>query len=123
MAQVVIRNIDDAAMRRLKVAPDLVLAEAANTLWKKASRRELSDAEAERAFAVLSASGLAFHPTPPLLPRALRLARLLGRPVYDCVYLALAERERARMVTADTRLLARAGSSRLRARVVDLRRF
>ena len=34
---------------------------------------------------------------------AVRLAEALDRPVYDCVYLALAHRIGARLVTADTR--------------------
>ena len=34
---------------------------------------------------------------------AVRLALALDRPVYDCVYLALAHRLGARMVTADAR--------------------
>ena len=34
---------------------------------------------------------------------AVRLALSLDRPVYDCVYLALAHRLGARMVTADQR--------------------
>jgi predicted nucleic acid-binding protein len=49
------------------------------------------------------------------------LARRLSHPVSDCVYLALAERERARFVTADQRLLRRAVSLRAGATLVDLR--
>jgi predicted nucleic acid-binding protein len=105
------------------LAPDLVLTEAANALWKKTAARELSSAEADRALATLITSGLALHATVPLLPRALRFAHRLRHPVYDCVYLALAEREDARLVTADARLLARAGRRRGRAQVVDLRSF
>ena len=50
----------------------------------------------------------------PLMPRAFAIAGRLGHPVHDCVYLALAERERATLVTADERLLRRLGR---RARV------
>jgi predicted nucleic acid-binding protein len=49
------------------------------------------------------------------------LARRLNHPIYDCVYLALAERERARFVTADQRLLRRAVSLRAGTMLVDLR--
>jgi len=42
-----------------------------------------------------------------LSARAFALAHELDHPVYDCVYLALAEVEDARLVTADRRLLAR----------------
>jgi predicted nucleic acid-binding protein len=58
-----------------------------------------------------------------LLARAMEVARLLKHPVYDCVYLALAERERATVVTADARLLQQARRRRLRISVVDLATF
>ena len=103
------------------MAPDLLMVEAANTLWKKTRRRELSAAEAGRALAVLAESGLVVHPAHPLLARALAMAQQLAHPVYDCVYLALAERERATLITADERLLGRLEGRRLRARVADLR--
>jgi len=51
------------------------------------------------------------------------MAQQLAHPVYDCVYLALAERERATLITADERLLGRLEGRRLRARVADLRSF
>ena len=49
------------------------------------------------------------------------VARRLGHPVYDCVYLALAEREHAALVTADHRLLRRLSTRRLEVSIVDLR--
>jgi predicted nucleic acid-binding protein len=103
------------------MAPDLLMIEAANTLWKKTLRRELSVSEADRALGVLVESGLVVCPAQPLLARALAMAQQLAHPVYDCVYLALAERERATLITADERLLDRIKRRRLRARVADLR--
>jgi predicted nucleic acid-binding protein len=104
------------------IAPDLLEVEAANALWKKTMRRELSGREADRALGLLHESGLVLRPTRPLLPRAAAIARRLSHPVYDCVYLALAETERAPLVTADERL-----ASRLRrkfgVRIVDVRAF
>ncbi len=47
------------------------------------------------------------HPAADLAPPAMHMARSLDRPIYDCFYLALAERENARMVTADRRLAER----------------
>jgi predicted nucleic acid-binding protein len=41
--------------------------------------------------------------------------------VYDCVYLALAEREHASFVTADRRLLRRISARALDVPAVDLR--
>lgn len=105
------------------IAPDLLLTEAANALWKKIRRRELSAAEANRALDVISASGIVLYAAQPLLARALAMAQRLEHPVYDCVYVALAERERATLVTADERLLARLARRRMKARALDLRRF
>ena len=105
------------------IAPDLLLAEAANALWKKIRRRELSAAEANRALDVISASGIVLYAAQPLLARALVMAQRLEHPVYDCVYVALAERERATLVTADERLLARLARRRMKVRALDLRRF
>jgi predicted nucleic acid-binding protein len=102
------------------LAPDLLLIEAANTLWKKTVRRELRAREADRAFALLLESGLLMRPTSPLLPRAMRLARDLGHPVYDCVYLALAEQEDAALVSADQRLLRLRSKRKMKARLVAL---
>jgi len=103
------------------LAPDLLLVEVANALWRKSTAREISAREADAAFDLVRRSGIDLRPTAPLLPRAMDVARRLGHPVYDCVYLALAEREHARFVTADHRLLRRLSTRRLDVAIVDLR--
>lgn len=103
------------------LAPDLLLVEVANALWRKTMAREISPREADTALDLVSRSGVDLRGTEPLLPRAMGLARRLGHPVYDCVYLALAEREDARFVTADQRLLRRTSTRRLDVPIVDLR--
>lgn len=45
------------------------------------------------------------------LPWAAHLANLLARPVYDCLYLALAIRETTCVVTADSRFHAAVAQS------------
>jgi predicted nucleic acid-binding protein len=47
-----------------------------------------------------------------LASRAFEIAAELRHPVYDCFYLALAEREEASLVTADRRLIGRLAGSR-----------
>jgi predicted nucleic acid-binding protein len=105
------------------LAPDLLLVEVANALWKKTAGREISPAEADRALDLVRESGIDLRPTAPLLTRALDIARRLNHPVYDCVYLALAAREHASFVTADRRLLRRVPARALQVTVVDLRTF
>jgi predicted nucleic acid-binding protein len=111
-----IRDSDDDVL-----APDLLLVEVANALWRKTVAREITPREADTALGLVRRSGVDLHPTEPLLSRAMDLARRLNHPIYDCVYLALAERERARFVTADQRLLRRAVSLRAGTMLVDLR--
>jgi predicted nucleic acid-binding protein len=43
-------------------------------------------------------------PMSPLSPRASKMSFQLDHPIYDCVYLALAERESAVFATADVKL-------------------
>ena len=105
------------------LAPDLLLVEVANALWKKTAAKEISAREADEALDLVGASGIDLRPSRSLLPRAMEVARRLHHPVYDCVYLALAERERAGFVTADLRLLRRLSAPKLGVSVVDLRTF
>ena len=104
-------------------APDLLLVEVANALWKKTTNREISPAEADRAFDLVSESGIDLRPTTPLLARAIQMARRLSHPVYDCIYLALAEHEHASLITADRRLLRRLSARAFDVAVVDLQTF
>lgn len=111
-----VRDGDDDVL-----APDLLLVEVANALWRKTAVREISPREADAALDLVRRSGIDLRPAVPLLPRAMEMARRLDHPVYDCVYLALAEREHAKFVTADQRLLRRLSPRRLDVAIVDLR--
>lgn len=102
------------------LAPDFLLLEATNALWKKLIRREISAREAARALDLLLSSPLDLRPSAPLLSRALTLARRLGHPVYDCLYVALAQVEGAALVTADRRLLAATAKPGTHLTVMDL---
>lgn len=53
------------------LAPDLLLVEVANALWKKAAAKEISPREADAAFDLVKRSGIDLRPTGPLLPRAM----------------------------------------------------
>lgn len=88
------------------VAPDLLLAEVTNILWKAERQGRLLAADAERAVETLPSWFERIVPVTDLAGRALVLARSLGHPAYDCFYLALAEREGTILLTGDNRLLA-----------------
>lgn len=84
------------------LAPILILAEVANTFWK---RREQMEAEvAQEALSALLASGIRFVPIETLVADAHRLACQYGRTIYDALYLALAQQRGCEFVTADERL-------------------
>jgi predicted nucleic acid-binding protein len=85
-------------------APELLLAEVSNILWKKVGRGELTRIEAEGIAADLGQADVAVHPMGPLFGAALRIALETGRSAYDSMYLALAETLSTQMVTADRRL-------------------
>ncbi len=84
-------------------APDLLIAECANILWKKVRRQELSEEEAQIGARLLEQVDIEILPTRHLLGSTTRLAVLLDHPAYDCIYLALAIERDRRFVTADER--------------------
>jgi predicted nucleic acid-binding protein len=91
------------------LAPDIMPGEATSAWWKKHRRGEMSAEQVERALTRLLAVGIDLIPSAPLLARAVRFAVELDHAVYDCVYLALAIRQGARLATADGRLGRSAG--------------
>lgn len=88
-------------------APDLLVAECANILWKKVRRDELTVQHAELAARVLARADVELYPMRALLEPAAKLAIDLDHPAYDCIYLALAMVNGWRFVTADKRLIAK----------------
>lgn len=90
------------------IAPSLAAAEIGNTLWKAVRRGLVSRADALVAVEAALLPFDALVANEELHARALELAIDLGHPIYDCFYLALAERERAPIVSADAKLLGAA---------------
>ena len=86
------------------LAPDLIVAEFANVLWKKVRREECSGEQAEAILEAFGTDAPRLVESVPLAPRALELALRLGEVVYDCLYLAAAIEGEATLVTADARL-------------------
>jgi len=85
------------------IAPALLLAEAANVLWRHARIGEITNDEVAALFSELRNAPVASLPIEPCLKPALKLAIEIGHPVYDCIYLALALHHRTHVVTADRR--------------------
>jgi len=92
-------------------APDLLLTEVGNVVWKRHGRGELDEAEARALLADCLRLPLRLTPTGDLVESALILALRTRRTVYDCLYLALAVKTKAILVSSDKRFVnALAGS-------------
>lgn len=105
------------------IAPDLLVAECANILWKKVQRRELSKDEALLAARLLQGAEIELLPSRALLEVATRFAIELSHPAYHCLNLALAVKNDCRFVTADSGFMRKLGQvrgGRIRERVVSL---
>lgn len=87
------------------IAPDLIVSECVNALWKSVRLGRIRPAEAQLARQALTSLGIRLEPSEELSARALDLAIALAHPAYDCFYLALAEARRVPMITQDGNLL------------------
>jgi len=101
-------------------APELLVAEIGNVLWKRLEKRELTLEQAELIMARFAAAPIVLVPVEQLTYMALRIAHLHRRNFYDCTYLALALREKCRMVTADMRFLNALRGTPLSTYMTDL---
>lgn len=87
-------------------APDIFKVEAAHALTRAERRKILRQGEAINRMVLLMQSRPQLRPFSSLLPRALEISSQQRIGVYDCLYVALAEREQCKIVTADQRVLA-----------------
>jgi predicted nucleic acid-binding protein len=96
----------DALLDEDLIAPALWLLEAANALWRRSQRGEISATEATERLVELFNAPVAATAIEDDILAAAELANRLGHPVYDCLYLASAIRENTYVVTADSRFQA-----------------
>ena len=89
-------------------APDILLAEFANIIWKKVRRGEIPDPQPYFGELASLPEVVAIHPVRDLIERAAQIAVLIDHPVYDCLYLACAELTASVLITADQQLINRA---------------
>jgi len=90
----------------LVLAPELMLSELANTLWKLRRADRLNDLDPQELLAEARELVDRLEPDRHLQAEAMALACHLNHPVYDCLYLALARREAASLISSDRRLNA-----------------
>lgn len=95
---------EHAAGDRDLLAPDLIVAELGNALWKRIRRSECDLGAAGTILALWEEERPQLVPSSLLVARALALAAQLAHPVYDCLYLAAAVAFEASFATADREL-------------------
>jgi predicted nucleic acid-binding protein len=99
------------------IAPELVIAEVCNALWKTVRRGNLRIAQFEEAAHELPKIFDELVPLSGLCAQACKIASVPDHPVYDTFYLALAELRDAELITADKRLSMRVQGSKWAPRV------
>jgi predicted nucleic acid-binding protein len=93
------------------LAPRLLLEEVTNALLTGVRRRRWTGASADAAFVLLRQLPVQLVDTSADLDRAFELARRYDdHPVYDMLYVAVAERLRTQLITADVDLRDRLAS-------------
>ena len=89
------------------IAPDLLIAEVCNAAWRSARLGRISPAQVVEIASSLPRFFDVLVGAANLAPRAVAIAGQLDHPVYDCLYVALAEAEQAALVTADAQLFGK----------------
>ena len=99
-------------------APELIVPEFGNILWKKYKLGELSADETLNLADEVLKEEITFHAQPPLLRDSLREANANGQTIYDWTYLVLALSLEAKFVTADRRFFLAVRKTRHKSSVV-----
>ena len=89
------------------MAPEYILVESANVLWKHLQRGNIEPEDAAASLRTLRDLGIRLIPNAELLEDALTLAAEHGITVYDSLFCALADRENVQLITADNPLVRR----------------
>jgi predicted nucleic acid-binding protein len=86
------------------IIPDIFWAELGSAFWKAVRLGRFQRPSAEAAIASLMKCDLPTFSSAKLLERAFQIATKYDRSVYDSLYVALAEKSNAELITADERL-------------------
>lgn len=93
------------------IAPDLMIPEVANSLWRLVISGRITDTQARLVIDRVAGDFQEIVPTAALRQAALELAFQLQHPAYDCFYLVLADRRNAHLITADARFARKAAKA------------
>ena len=105
------------------MAPDSLLSEFGNAISRKIREDDLSPEASGKWLELVGEQITRFVPARELLLPALEMSVELRHPIYDCLYLALALREGAVLVTDDRAFLRKTADSRWRENVLSMSDF
>jgi len=95
-------------------APELILPEFGNIVWKKVVRGEITEKEGQRIVLEFSKTNLILHSHAQIIKSAFTGATMTNQTVYDWTYLALALSLGCEFVTADKRFYKALEKTRLK---------
>lgn len=87
------------------ITPDVFTVEVCHALTRAERQGRLVVGQARELFLDLLMTAPQFFTFQPLMLRAIDIASSMRISVYDCLYVALAEREQCEFITADDRLV------------------
>jgi predicted nucleic acid-binding protein len=87
------------------LAPDIFIAETANALTKAERQKLIKVGRASFLHGTIMNARPVLHAYVPLVSRAIEISAQTRSASYDCLYVALAEREVCELVTVDDKLV------------------
>lgn len=100
------------------LAPSFILLEVSHAMWVAARQQRTTVGASEASEGALILTIRQLTPVEDLIVGAAMLMRALDHPVYDCLYLALAQREAATLITADEGQFRAARRAKIAARLL-----
>jgi len=87
------------------LSPDFFPIEVGHALTRAERQKRIPVGDAIVLLADILSTSPVFHPSIQLLMRACEISSQMRVGIYDCAYVALAEREKCELLTADDKLL------------------
>jgi predicted nucleic acid-binding protein len=87
------------------ISPDIFEVEVAHALTRAERQRKIAVGHAGVLWADILSTPPRFERSGPLVPRAIAISSVMRVGVYDCLYVALAEREGCELATSDDKLV------------------
>ena len=89
------------------IAPDIVVAEVANIAWRSARTGRITQSFATRISSEISDMFVRLTSSEELIRSAMKISLQIDHPIYDCLYLALADQNDTKVITHDRKFMAR----------------